>query len=537
MQKILKNLLTQSIYLIIVITALSKISFSQISPGDLTTAHADLEGLSNCTQCHELGEKVDNDKCLDCHEAIKTLIINRQGYHSSDEVRNKNCWDCHSEHHGRNFRIVNFNPNSFNHNKTGYKLERAHTKIDCEKCHRSKNISDIEIKKRSGTYLGLDKNCFSCHEDYHQNTLDDNCVNCHNTVAFRPAASFNHNAAKFKLTGSHKNVECSKCHPKEKRNGKDFQVFKGLNFTSCRSCHEDIHKGRFGKNCSTCHNTISFNKIIKGSFSHDKTDFPLTGRHSIVDCESCHKQNLRIELKHEKCTDCHYDYHKTQFVKNDMVMDCIECHNEYGFRPSLFSIDDHKQTIFELTGAHLATPCESCHLADENWRFRNIGKTCIDCHNNIHEEELNVKFIPNYDCTVCHNTKTWSTLSFDHTQTEFELFGKHSTISCSDCHVRIINERKQILFSSIDEDCESCHEDVHEGQFKEENEITGCHRCHSFEDWTPDNFNHDATKFPLEGAHKNVDCSQCHPKEKKNNRTFIRFKLESFKCADCHTQY
>jgi len=27
----------------------------QISPGDLTTAHAELEGIRNCTQCHDLG--------------------------------------------------------------------------------------------------------------------------------------------------------------------------------------------------------------------------------------------------------------------------------------------------------------------------------------------------------------------------------------------------------------------------------------------------------------------------------------------------
>ena len=37
-----------------------------MSPGDLTQYHADLEGLLNCTKCHDLGEGVSEAKCLDC---------------------------------------------------------------------------------------------------------------------------------------------------------------------------------------------------------------------------------------------------------------------------------------------------------------------------------------------------------------------------------------------------------------------------------------------------------------------------------------
>ncbi len=32
--------------------------YGQISPGDLSNAHKDLEGMSNCTKCHVLGDKV-----------------------------------------------------------------------------------------------------------------------------------------------------------------------------------------------------------------------------------------------------------------------------------------------------------------------------------------------------------------------------------------------------------------------------------------------------------------------------------------------
>ena len=76
---------------------------AQISPGDLTKAHADLEGIFKCTQCHILGDKVSNDKCLECHKEIKSRIDQKKGYHASREVRGKDCAVCHSEHHGRNF--------------------------------------------------------------------------------------------------------------------------------------------------------------------------------------------------------------------------------------------------------------------------------------------------------------------------------------------------------------------------------------------------------------------------------------------------
>ena len=99
--------------LLFIISVFCSYSFAQISPGDLTKAHADLEGMSNCTKCHELGEKVYNSKCLDCHTEIKSLINSGKGYHSGTDVKGKECFSCHSEHHGRNFRIVNFDSKNF----------------------------------------------------------------------------------------------------------------------------------------------------------------------------------------------------------------------------------------------------------------------------------------------------------------------------------------------------------------------------------------------------------------------------------------
>ncbi len=47
---------------------------AQISPGKLSKAHAHLEGVANCTQCHTLGKKVSNEKCMACHSENKSSV-------------------------------------------------------------------------------------------------------------------------------------------------------------------------------------------------------------------------------------------------------------------------------------------------------------------------------------------------------------------------------------------------------------------------------------------------------------------------------
>lgn len=510
--------------------------FSQISPGDLTTAHANLEGISNCTKCHEIGEKVYNKNCLSCHKEIQSLIDSNSGYHASSEVKGKDCYSCHSEHHGRKFRIINFDPEKFDHTKAGYKLLDAHSRARCDDCHQSKNISNNDFKKRKGTYLGLTTDCNNCHEDFHQKTLGNDCASCHDIKKFRPAGRFDHNNARYKLTGLHINVDCSKCHRNEKRNGKDFQVFKDIPFANCNSCHKDFHNGKFGTDCQSCHQTSGFKKIKESGFNHNKTDFPLVGKHRLVNCNQCHKTDIKQKMPHQFCTDCHEDYHRGQFVVDNKVRECSDCHNEEGFKPSLFTIDRHNQIQFRLTGSHLAVPCESCHHKNSSqpWQFKSVGASCIDCHQNIHGTELIAKYLPDNKCESCHQTEKWSTINFDHKNTEFALLGKHSSVSCRKCHEKEsgIGENK-IIFASLENNCEVCHKDIHYGQFRESG-VSDCARCHGFENWKAEKFNHNTTRFSLEGAHQKLECSKCHPAVQSGDAVFIKFKLEEFKCAACH---
>lgn len=521
-------------YLILNIVIISNIIFSQISPGDLTKAHANLEGLSNCTKCHELGEKVLSKKCLDCHTEIKDLINNNRGYHSTSEVKNKECFSCHSEHHGRNFQIVRFDKNNFDHKKTGFELTGKHKNIDCNSCHQSKNIKNNELKKRSGTFLGLDTKCISCHLDVHQGTLSINCNDCHSTETFRPASKFDHNKSRFILTGKHLEINCSSCHKNENRNGKNFIKFTGLNFSQCSACHKDVHEGKFGNDCQKCHSTNGFKLINTSGFNHNQTNFPLVGKHQTVSCSSCHGNNLSSKPKYEKCIDCHSDYHGDDFTVNNKLIDCSSCHNVYGFSPSLFTIEKHN-SIFELKGSHLAIPCHSCHYKNEKWHFKNIGNKCIDCHSNIHGKELTIKYLPDNNCSVCHSEDKWTKISFNHNETDFQLLGKHKDVSCNQCHVIENNiKEREFKFVSLNSECVECHKDIHNGQFVENN-INDCSRCHSFNSWKPEKFDHNKTNFVLTGAHSVLECSKCHYDIIENEKSYKLFKLKDFKCSDCHS--
>jgi len=588
-------------------------SVGQLSPGDLAQPHAHLEGLSNCTQCHSLGDKVSSQKCMDCHKEIKALVDARRGYHSSREVRNKECFSCHSDHHGRRFDMLHFDEDNFNHDLTGFELTGAHKETDCRECHKPDLIADREIRKRKDTWLGMGTDCLDCHDDYHQKTLGTDCASCHTTEAFAPATKFDHDDTDFALKGKHIDVDCAECHKKEIRNGEDFQHFANVAFTNCNSCHddahqgnlgnnckqchteagwdvltglkhfnhnstgfplkgkhqrvdcfkchktyvaattvfqdqlgigtsecakchEDVHEGHFGSNCAECHNEKSFKfSGDPDKFDHSLTDFPLEGKHISVDCAKCHTSGHYTDpLPFANCTDCHEDYHEGAFTEGIKIRDCSECHTVDGFSPSTFEFEQHAATDFPLEGAHMATPCIACHLSDtEEWSFVNLGTNCIDCHEDVHEGELDTRWYPDKQCQNCHITDSWTSgLVFDHAQTDFALEGAHARTNCSECHLKE-EPTPHGRFRNMEVTCSACHDNVHGSQFEQQG-ITDCARCHGFEAWDSSQFDHSKTKFPLEGKHADVDCAECHKEKLIDGELRVEYKIRKFECIDCH---
>lgn len=597
---------------IVICIGLAEVVYGQISPGDLTNAHSHLEGISNCTQCHTLGDKVSNSKCLDCHKFLKRRMDAELGYHSSPQIKGQDCFKCHSEHHGRTFEMIRFDQDNFNHALTGYKLEGAHVKVDCRSCHQPDNIIDYEIREIANTYLGLTSECLLCHDDYHQNTLSAKCTNCHTYDAFSPASKFDHDTdTRFKIVGKHINLECAQCHHQNDGMDTTSGIFEGVAFEDCNSCHEDVHQSRFGNKCKVCHNEFGFEVFTGGDgfnhgitdfpllgaharvdcrscheiegdfqsvfrdyklqnvsdcktchtdvhegkfgatcvdchnlnswkigesvegFNHDMTDFHLKGQHQFVDCRACHIEDLTSPLEFERCMDCHADYHDGRLVSNVEVVDCKKCHSVEGFEKHTYTIEDHATSSFPLTGAHLATPCFACHQSDGLfWEFDALGQDCIDCHDNIHLGFLKEPYLIGDQCTSCHTTESWKEIDFDHSTTDFALEGRHLQVQCSECHM-VEGDVNNQLFEGLAKECYLCHQDVHQGQFQVEG-VTQCFRCHSLEQWRPSIFNHDSTRFPLQGAHLKVNCQECHQPQVVKGILYIDYTIEKFECVDCH---
>ena len=509
-------------------------SFAQLSPGDLASPHSHLEGMSNCTECHTLGEKISDGKCLACHTHIDQRIKQDKGYHASAEVKNKACVSCHSDHHGLKFDMINFDKATFNHDLTGYLLEGKHGKIECKECHKADLITNTELRNKKRTFLGLQTSCLSCHDDYHQKTLSNECNNCHDFAAFKPASHFDHQNTKYPLKGKHSEVSCKECHKISLEDNIKFQKFTGLNYQKCTDCHLDVHENKFGQNCTECHSETSFFVIKnKSKFDHNSTDYPLEGAHQTVKCEKCHPGKLTTPVKHNYCTDCHQDYHTGDFKDMIPKSDCKDCHTVQRFSGSLYTLTDHQDSDFPLKGAHQATPCFICHQKNDKWVFSDLGKKCSNCHEDIHNELIDKKYYPDQTCESCHSEFRWDEIKFDHNKTDFELQGAHESASCRSCHFHESEEGKSIQkFNKLGTLCAECHQDIHQNQFADS--YNTCSACHNTNKWKPNDFNHDSTRFSLDGKHINLECKECHETKYVDNIGYTYFKTERIKCEDCH---
>ena len=247
---------------------------AQFSPGKLSKYHAHLEGNTNCVQCHELGKKEISNGCNECHTPLKIQIEAKQGFHKD---KTNECGSCHSDHNGKEFELVYWPKNieNFDHEETGYSITGKHTDLTCAKCHTKENIKWKPIinwaKKHTQfpvldrTFLGLESTCNSCHTNIHEDSISNDCSSCHNTLGWENASNdFDHNRAKFLLTGAHKNVDCASCHPVQQDHPLKALKLTGIQFDNCTRCHEDIHQGSYGNSCESCHTTVDWKKDLIG---------------------------------------------------------------------------------------------------------------------------------------------------------------------------------------------------------------------------------------------------------------------------------
>ncbi|MBM4165518.1 MAG: cytochrome C [Ignavibacteria bacterium] len=528
-------------------------AYPQISPGKLSSAHESLEGINNCTQCHNLGKEISGEKCLQCHKEIQQRINAQHGFHF--KKKNEDCIVCHKDHRGKEVSLLRWDKKNFLHDETGYGLEGRHRTLKCEQCHTKSNIRDEDILKKSNafiskTFLGLHRECLSCHEDEHRGQLNTNCLQCHSYEQWKPAEKFSHNEARFLLKGKHANVRCQKCHTAEiNGNLVRLKTFKPLQFQQCHFCHNDVHGGKLGASCNSCHSEDGWKIIAEGKFNHSNTRFPLLGKHQNVVCGKCHKEK-RGEKKFSDrtfalCSDCHSDYHRGDFKERADKGKCEGCHTIEGFSPSTFSVVLHNETTFKLTGAHEKIQCNQCHKKEnsgskeEYIRFRWKELRCQSCHTDIHSGQFATR-MKDKGCLECHLTTNWKSLLFSHDSTVFPLVGLHQAVSCKECHkiVTLQSNFNYIQFTGTQKQCNECHTDVHFGQFKRiENNQTKCEQCHSARGWSFLQFEHNTqSQFRLDGKHAQLFCEDCHKKTTQDGNTFTRYKPLSPLCESCHAK-
>ncbi len=303
------------------------------------------------------------------------------------------------------------------------------------------------------------------------------------------------------LDQTRQNTLCIDCHKNVEQDIKKAAGFHGrspqVSGSECSSCHTD-HEGRDM-------DILGFNRE---TFNHKMTDFILTGKHTSVSCNECHVKDKKL---HEAKTDCFSCHEDDDSHEGDMGRECESCHTSDIWQKVKF---DHSKTKFPLKGKHEKVECKSCH---PDPRYKKTPSTCVDCHggNDDHEGRFGQK------CESCHETEDWKKAKFNHAKdAKFLLKGKHENLACEACHTSLSPKQEN------SKKCNDCHApvDVHKGR----NGLK-CETCHSETSWTKSSFSHDKdTKFPLNGAHKDVECFTCHRGEKK--------KAEKLRiCIDCHT--
>ena len=530
-----------------------------VSPGRLSRAHASLEGIGNCLQCHSAGRGIAPEKCLTCHKPVAERIAQHKGIHRNAA---NGCVTCHVEHAGVDAELRPFNTAQFNHRtETGFTLDGLHGPgaANCAACHKTRS------------FLTASRSCASCHNDAHQGSLGPSCTTCHTTaIKFSESRTrFDHSRTAFPLAGAHATVTCASCHMTK-------ASYKVANFATCETCHSDPHRERFGNACSSCHTPQGWKTT---RIDHSRTSFPLRGAHASVQCVSCHlKPATEVKPRSDTCAACHTDPHRGVFKQ-----DCASCHTETTFKKTSsgnsLSGFDHSSTRFPLVDAHATLACSSCHTGEtltattgraatpargaiarpanggtprQVADFRGLKTECVSCHADVHRAELGTS------CETCHTARTFQVSAFGHARQRPFFDGQHATLRCAQCHTTVYDPTGvaarsaaaapsrpvrstsaapvvRVGFTKASDTCASCHTDVHLGQLG-----ARCETCHTVETarFAVANFQHGKTKFPLTGKHAPLKCEACHAVATQafptGHGTAKRLTGIGTECASCH---
>lgn len=220
-----------------------------VSPGPLARAHADLEGVSRCTECHTWLGSTPDAPCLACHEEIGTRMDAALGFHGGFTG---SCASCHADHRGVEADLLGLDPAGFAHDQALFDLRGAHVGLECDACHLRAHPETGREAFRPLLWPDGEPGaaCVACHESPHGERLvrERGCDACHTDAAWDlPVAAdaesgrgFDHDAdTRFALDAVHGAVACASCHRPEAEAPPP---------RTCEGCHGDaaaLLAGRF----------------------------------------------------------------------------------------------------------------------------------------------------------------------------------------------------------------------------------------------------------------------------------------------------
>lgn len=162
-------------------------------------------------------------KCADCHinNVFKGTASTCFACHQKDdEHKGKFGQDCGACH-----KPAGWEPATFDHNLSAFKLDGAHATVTCEKCH----VNNV--------FKGTPIECSGCHQDptFHLGMFRGTaCSQCHNTGTWSPAIYNGSHPGIADEHGSgvnHGGEGCRSCHT------------VNLNTATCTKCHDSNNPG------------------------------------------------------------------------------------------------------------------------------------------------------------------------------------------------------------------------------------------------------------------------------------------------------
>jgi hypothetical protein len=126
------------------------------------------------------------------------------------------------------------------------------------------------------------------------------------------------------LEGSHARARCLRCH-------NDRGPVTDFSSKGCAGCHEDVHFGLLGPDCTDCHQQLTWEPVGM-ILRHEETRFPLRGVHASVSCRRCHpgaEVGIFVPTDTE-CLTCHRAdlarANNPNHVALGWINECDRCH-------------------------------------------------------------------------------------------------------------------------------------------------------------------------------------------------------------------